>query len=227
MNVAEIEAFTQHVPLFQDLTQQDRNAICKAMIHRRFAASQRILTEEEPDGRTFFIIVSGRVHVEVLTAEGKKTILARLQRGDFFGEMALLDGAPRSASVAAAIDCELLMLYRNAFLDILKRYPQISIRLLMTLCKRLRNSNRQINTLSMMSVYGRVADILLQLAREQGERSGSMIVIPNRPTHQVIADMAGTSRETVSRILSQLHKKQYITFDRKNLVVLNEKKLYD
>jgi CRP/FNR family cyclic AMP-dependent transcriptional regulator len=227
MNITEIEAFTLQVPLFQDLTPIDRKAICKAMVHRRFAAGQHILNEEEPDGRTFFMIASGRVFVEVLTAEGKKTILATLQRGDFFGEMALLDGAPRSASVAAAQECELLMLYRNNFLEILKKYPQISIRLLMTLCKRLRNSNRQINTLSLMSVYGRVADVLLQLAREQGERSGDMIVIPNRPTHQVIADMAGTSRETVSRILSQLQKKHYITFDRRRLVILDEKKLYD
>jgi CRP/FNR family cyclic AMP-dependent transcriptional regulator len=227
MNKLEVESFIRNVPLFQDLVSNDCNAICDAMIQRSFDARQTILHDEDTEGQTFFVIAEGRVQVVVVTAEGKKTILATLQKGDFFGEMSLLDGEPRSASVVAAEDCVLLMLYRSAFMNILKTYPQISIRLLNTLCKRLRKSNRQINTLSLMSVYGRVADILLQLAKDQGERIGSMIIINKRPTHQVIADMAGTSRETVSRILSQLQKKHYISFDLKKLVILNEKKLYD
>jgi CRP-like cAMP-binding protein len=92
--------------------------------------------------------------------------------------------------------------------------------------KRLRRTNRQINTLSLMSVYGRVADVLLQIGREEGVRSEGMIVIEHRPTHQVIADMANTSRETVSRILSQLQKKGYVAIDKKKMVKLNEEKLY-
>ena len=79
----------------------------------------------------------------------------------------------------------------------------------------------------MMSVYGRIADVILQLAKEHGERMGDIIVIQNPPTHRVLAEMAGTSRETVSRVLSQLRKKHYISTDRKRLVVLNEEKLYD
>jgi CRP/FNR family transcriptional regulator/CRP/FNR family cyclic AMP-dependent transcriptional regulator len=77
-----------------------------------------------------------------------------------------------------------------------------------------------------MSVYGRVADTILKLAREQGERVGSVTVIPNRPTQQVIAEMSGTTRETVSRVLSQLQKKHLISIDKKTLVILDEAKLY-
>jgi len=77
---------------------------------------------------------------------------------------------------------------------------------------RLRKANRHINTLSMMSVYGRVADVVLRLAKDQGRRVGNMVVIPNRPTHQLIADMAGTSRETVSRILSQTSEETLYRF---------------
>ena len=98
--------------------------------------------------------------------------------------------------------------------------------MLIEMSHRLRRSNRHINTLSMMSVYGRVAEIVLKLGKECGKKVGSMTIIENRPTHQMIADMAGTSRETVSRILSQLQKKQYLTLDRKKLVILNEEKLY-
>jgi CRP-like cAMP-binding protein len=78
-----------------------------------------------------------------------------------------------------------------------------------------------------MSVYGRVANVILEMARERGQRIGDVIVINERPTHQVLAEMAGTSRETVSRVLSQLQKKRYLSIDRKRMVILNEEKLYD
>ena len=77
-----------------------------------------------------------------------------------------------------------------------------------------------------MSVYGRVAEVIMSLARDKGQREGNVVVIHNRPTHQTIAEMAGTARETVSRVLSQLQKKQYIAIDRKKLIILDEEKLY-
>jgi CRP/FNR family transcriptional regulator/CRP/FNR family cyclic AMP-dependent transcriptional regulator len=216
-----------NVPLFVDLTRAEREAIVQAMILRRFSEGQTVVHEDDEENQTFFVIAEGSVHVTVLTSEGKQAILATLQPGEFFGEMAILDGEPRSASVVAAEKCALLMLYRRDFLDILNKYPKIAIRMLITMSRRLRRSNRHINTLSLMSVYGRVAEVLLQLARDKGQRSGDMIIIHNRPTHQVIAEMAGTSRETVSRVLSQLQKKRYIAIDRKKMVILNEEKLYD
>lgn len=226
MSTQEMVEFARKVPLFQSLTEKELSAVCSIMILREFRTGEVIVHEDDNQGQTFFILVAGNVHVAVITAEGKKTILATLKRGEFFGEMALLDGEPRSASVVAAENCKLFMLYRKSFLDILQRFPKITIQMLVEMSKRLRNSNRQINTLSLMSVYGRVAEVIMRLAREQGLRTGSITIIPNRPTHQMIADMAGTSRETVSRVLSQLQKKHYITMDRKKMVILDEEKLY-
>jgi CRP/FNR family transcriptional regulator/CRP/FNR family cyclic AMP-dependent transcriptional regulator len=227
MDIDAIKTLAVNVPLFIGLSAKDLTAICKVMIHKRFNAGEVIVHEEDEEGQTFFIIVSGLVHVTVMTSEGKNAVLATLKRGDFFGEMALLDGEPRSATVIAAQECDVFLLYRKVFVDILQRFPKIAIHLIIEMSNRLRKANRHINTLSMMSVYGRVADVVLRLAKDQGRRVGNMVVIPNRPTHQLIADMAGTSRETVSRILSQLQKKHYIGFDGKNLVILDEKKLYD
>jgi CRP/FNR family transcriptional regulator/CRP/FNR family cyclic AMP-dependent transcriptional regulator len=226
MNKSEILEFAQKVPLFKTLPERDILAICDIMIPRKFNSGEVIVREEDEQGQTFFLIVSGVVNVGVITPEGKQTILATMRRGDFFGEMTLLDGEPRSASVIAAEPCVLFMLYRNAFMEILEKYPKITVQMLIEMSRRLRRSNRHINTLSLMSVYGRVADVLLRLARDQGQRIGSMVVIPNRPTHQHMADMASTSRETVSRIISQLQKKHYIAIDRKKLVILDEEKLY-
>ncbi|MBD3391466.1 MAG: cyclic nucleotide-binding domain-containing protein [Chitinivibrionales bacterium] len=227
MNTNDIQEFAANVPLFKELSKQDRGAICEAMIMREFSPNEVIVHEEDEETQTFFIIAAGTVHIAVLTSEGKQAIIATLQKGDFFGEMAILDGEPRSASVIAATPCTLLMLYRKPFLEILQKFPRITIEMLMAMSKRLRRANRHMNTLSLMSVYGRVAEVLLQLARDSGERHGDVVVVANRPTHQAIADMAGTSRETVSRVLSQLQKKHYISMDRNKMVILNEEKLYD
>lgn len=227
MDIKQIQSFAAKVPLFQGLSKAEYEAICKAMIQRKFSANEVIVHEEDEENQTFFIIASGKVYVTVITTEGKQTILATLQKGDFFGEMSILDGKPRSASIIAAGDCELFMLYRKPLLEILKKYPKITIQMLITMSQRLRRSNKQINTLSMMSVYGRIAEVILQIAKENGERIGDIVVVNNPPTHREIADMASTSRETVSRVLSQLRKKHYITTDRKKLVILNEEKLYD
>ncbi len=227
MQTEEIEELAAKVPLFSCLSSMDRKAIVRIMIPKTFMEGEVIVHEDDEEGQSFFVIVSGKVHVEVITSEGKSSILASLKPGDFFGEMAILDGEPRSASVIASERCDILMLYRKMFLDILQRYPKITIQILVEMSKRIRRANKHINTLSLMSVYGRVADVLLQLAKEQGQRVRNMIVVPSRPTHQVIADMAGTSRETVSRILSQLQRKHYIVIDGKKLVILNEEKLFD
>jgi CRP/FNR family transcriptional regulator/CRP/FNR family cyclic AMP-dependent transcriptional regulator len=226
MTPEELYSCIEKVPLFSTLSAEEISAIKSVMISREFEMGEVIVHEEDESLQTFFIIASGSVQVTVVTPEGKQAILATLKKGEFFGEMGILDGEPRSASVVAAQRCLLLMLYRNPFLDILERFPKLTIRMLVEMSRRLRHTNRQINTLSMMSVYGRVADVILQLARENGRKIGQMVVIDNRPTHQDIADMAGTSRETVSRILSQLQKKQCLSIDRKKMVILNEEKLY-
>jgi len=226
MTPEELYSCIEKVPLFSTLSAEEISAIKSVMISREFEMGEIIVHEEDESLQTFFIIASGSVQVTVVTPEGKQAILATLKKGEFFGEMGILDGEPRSASVVAAQKCLLLMLYRNPFLDILERFPKLTIRMLVEMSRRLRHTNRQINTLSMMSVYGRVADVILQLARENGRKIGQTVVIDNRPTHQDIADMAGTSRETVSRILSQLQKKQCLSIDRKKMVILNEEKLY-
>lgn len=226
MDTQKVIEFVGKVPLFQGLTDKEISAVCSLMILREFHAGE-VIVQRDDDDQTFFILVSGTAHVSVITSEGKQTILATLKRSDFFGEIAILDGEPRSASVIAAEDCKVFMLHRKPFLDILHRFPKIAVQMLIEMSKRLRKSNRQINTLSLISTYGRVADVILQMARDQGCREGRAVIIPKRPTHQMIAEMAGTSRETVSRIISILRKKHCLAIDGKKMIILDEKKLYD
>jgi CRP/FNR family transcriptional regulator/CRP/FNR family cyclic AMP-dependent transcriptional regulator len=227
METSEIETFFAKVPLFATLEEKGLKAIADTAVLKSFNSGEIIVQEQDSENQSVFIIVSGSVNVVLITTEGKQTILATLQKSDFFGEMALLDGEPRSASVIAAERCSLLILYRRAYLDIIKKFPSIAVQMLIEMSQRLRKANRHINTLSLMSVYGRVADVLLQIAQDKGVKSGTMTIIQDRPTHQIIADMAGTSRETVSRILSQLQKKGYIIIDKKKIIIAHEEKLLD
>lgn len=227
MTTPDVNGFLARVPLFQGLSPSDINTIRGAMVPRRFSSGESIVHQDDSNGQAFFIIVDGSVDVVVVTAEGKQTALATLGVGEFFGEMSILDGEPRSASVIAAESCELLILQRRDFIRILEGYPAIAIQMLITMSLRLRRSNRHINTLSILSVYGRIADVILQIADERGETVEGYLVINDPPTHQAMADMAGTTRETVTRVLTQLRKKRYISNDRKRLVILDAKKLLD
>jgi len=139
--------------------------------------------------------------------------------------MSLLDGDPRSATVRASTDVRLLLLRRQVFLDLLSRYPEIALALLTELSSRLRNANRKISALALSPVYARVSGALLQLAELRGFRIKGQVVIHDRPTQQEIAEMANTTRETVSRVLSQMQKEGLVEMDGRDLVLLNEEKL--
>jgi CRP/FNR family transcriptional regulator/CRP/FNR family cyclic AMP-dependent transcriptional regulator len=125
-----------------------------------------------------------------------------------------------------------MIIYRDAFLSLLRKYPELTMSLLSEMCKRLRKANRQIGSLSTMSVSGRVAGTLLNLMEERGVRihteNGKMVtVIHNRPTQQQLADMSGTTRETVSRISSLLVKIGTIAVTGKDIVIFDEESLQE
>jgi CRP/FNR family transcriptional regulator/CRP/FNR family cyclic AMP-dependent transcriptional regulator len=124
----------------------------------------------------------------------------------------------------------LLTIRREDFLTAMRKQPDLALTLLGEMSRRLRKSNRQISSLALMRVYGRVAAALLQLMEERGMRTKakdgrSIIVVKDRPTQQFIADMAGTTRETVSRVLNFFQKKGYIVLDGKDLLILQEEEL--
>jgi CRP/FNR family cyclic AMP-dependent transcriptional regulator len=152
--------------------------------------------------------------------EGKELILSILGTGEYFGEMALLDDEPRSASVTTKETTQLLIISKNDFMGFFSSNP-IALNLLKDLIKRLREANKKIESLGLLDVYGRVARILNQFAKSQ---AGKM-VIEEKLTHQEIANMIGSSREMVSLILKELSNGGYITIDKK-LITINKKLPY-
>lgn len=207
------------IPLFTNLQPHDLETLERVISTHRSPAKTVIFSAHEA-GQTLFIITVGRVKVSAMTHDGREIILAILKRSDFFGEMSLLDGKPRSATVTAVEDTELLVLQRDDFLAMLDRNPQLALRMLETMATRLRKTDRRVESLALMSVYGRIAGILLQLAEEDGIRVGYDVIIPHRPLHVDIAKMAGTTRETVTRVLNDLRERGYLKLDGRRMTII-------
>ena len=149
-------------------------------------------------------------------------ILSILRSGDFFGEMSLIDDQPRSAHVIATEASNLMVLRRDEFRDCLEQAPRIALGLLQALSRRLRRADDKIGGLVLLDVTGRVARVLLELADEHdGEH------VPRKITHHMLAQMIGSSRETVSRTLRELADQGLIQVSRKDIAILDRSRLED
>ena len=211
------------VSLFYDLSEKELGYISSRMIAKKFETGNLIFMENS-EGEKCFFVAEGSVKVTRLSKDGKEVILAMLNEGEFFGEMALLDGESRSANVIALENTKVLTLNREDFLSVLQDYPQIAIQLLKEIAHRLRKSERQIASLSWSDAEKRIALCILRFADEQGIIKNGEVNIPKIPIQQDIANMSGTSRETVSRALNLLEKENYIKRDGRELVIKSYKR---
>ena len=213
----------QSVSIFWDLNENDLGHIADKMVAKHFENGNYIFLEDS-DGEQCFFVLEGSVKVTRLSKDGREVILAMLNEGDFFGEMSLLDGESRSANVIALEKTKVLTLDRNDFIAVVNDYPQIAVQLLKELARRLRKSDRQIASLSLSDAEKRIALCIIRFADEQGVIQNGKVSIPKTPIQQDIANMAGTSRETVSRALGLLEREDLIERNGREIIILNYKK---
>lgn len=206
------------VPIFSDLSPPALDKLTQLLARRRYPKDGVVFFENEA-GDSLFMVAEGRIKVTILGDDGREIILSVLGPGEFFGEMALLDNEPRSATTIAAEDSELLCLSRADFEGVLAQNPDIMITLIRVLTGRLRHANHQISTLALLDVYGRVARVIVELARDDGRRLKDGRIAFQRPTHQEIANRIGTTRETVTRMLKDLQRQGLIRATGKEIVV--------
>ena len=186
------------VPLFIDLDDVELENVEEHCTPRKYPKNSMVILEEE-FGDIIFIILTGTVKITRVNDEGKEVILALLGGGEIFGEMAILDGEARSANALAQEDCELLAIQKSEFLNLLRRNFKISFALMCELAKRLRKSDQQIEALSLSDAEHRIGVSVLNLAEDMGVIRKGQVTIDKLPFQQDIANMSGTSRETVSR----------------------------
>ncbi len=206
------------VPLFGQVPESDLVALAQLVRERRQPRGSMILSQGDR-GDTLFLIRSGQVKVSVVAEDGREVILSVLGPGSFFGELALLDDEPRSAHVIAMEGTVLLQLHREDFRNRLTLSPGLSVSLLRELSQRLRRADDTIASLMLLDVNGRVANLLLELAQEEGGETGTRIT--RRLTHASLGQMVGASRETVSRTMRNLVLRSVISVTRRETVLLD------
>lgn len=211
------------VPIFSDLKENALNHILELGVLKIYNKDEVILNEDEA-GTALFVIASGKVKVSRSSKDGKEVILSIMNESDFFGEMAILDGFSRSATVTALEQSKLFIIQRNDFLNLLENHTEVSIALLQELTQRLRASGKKIKALSLKDAEGKVASVILQLADEIGKIKQGVVEIDKLPYQHELANMAGTSRETISRTLHSFAKKGLVELDGTHLRILNYEK---
>jgi CRP/FNR family cyclic AMP-dependent transcriptional regulator len=200
----------RNVPLFSDLDADSLALVASAARRVKFPKGSVVFQEGDP-GDYLLVIEKGRVKVVLLGDDGQETIVNLLEPPALLGEIALLDEAPRSATVIAVAATEFLQIARGPFLALIKKRPDLALEIMAKLARGLRKATEQVRSLSMFDVHGRMLRALLIMAQERGETSRSRMVIRPHPAVKDLALMCGCTREAASRALKTLHTTGYVT----------------
>ena len=207
-------AVLKAVPLFSSFPDEQLRMLASVVTRKSVSRSTTVMAGGDPTD-SLYIVLSGRLKVMMSDAEGKEVILSILGPGEFFGEMGLIDDAPRSASVVAIEACELLSITKRDFKKCLSDNFEMTMAVMRGLVRRLRDADRKIGSLALLDVYGRVARLLLDMAETiEGEK-----IVTKRLPKQDIAKMIGASREMVSRVMKDLQMGGYIEMRGSNIVL--------
>jgi CRP-like cAMP-binding protein len=206
------------VPLFGALTQDELTRLAARVRQRSYPRGQIIFVEGDP-GAALCVIVAGRVRIYLDDRAGREAVLNVYGPGEHFGELALLDGEPRSASAVAQEDCEVLWLERADFLEFLEAHPRAVPLLLATLSQRLRHTTRVVHDVAFRDVPARVARALLNLAESRGSPTPDGTHIEGRVTQVDLAAMVAATRESVNKCLASLQRRGVVKLDRGSITL--------
>lgn len=225
----EIESkqnFLKKVPIFGALSQDCLLRIAKITTEKSYS-KKSIIFHEGDYGDTLYIIKNGRIKIAKVAIDGREKTLCILQPGDFFGEMAIFDNLPRSATAEAVDnDIQLLAISKSDFERLIHEQPSISLRIMKDLTRRIRQVNQQVEDLAFKDVHGRVASTLYNLLNTE-EKIRGVKVNRLRMTHQDLANMVGSSRETVTRALNRLQDEGAIAISHQQITIVQREMLAD
>ena len=206
--------YLDRVDLFVGLTEAQVEGLRQRGRMRSFPASTVVVSEGD-DGSSLFVVQSGSLKAFLMDENGREVTLSLLDPGDYFGELALLDEAPRSASVLAVTRSELLQIPRSAFLAMIEEHPTCMQVVLRNLVGRIRSLTENVRSLALVDVFGRIARTFETLAVEKD----GVRIIDRRLTQQDLANLIGSSREMVNRILRDLVAGGYIEIEQHRIVL--------
>lgn len=218
------ERALRQVALFAELPQERLQQLAQMVRRRTYHRGETIFHKGDP-GNGLYIITSGQVKVVLPSESGEEAVLAVLETSEFFGELALFDGLPRSATVVAVTHTEVLVLHRDDFLGFVTRNPEVAIACFAALSRRLRATDELIEDAIFLDVPGRLAKRLLDLAERHGRRTERGLEIDLKLTQQDLAAMVGATRESVNKHLGWMRDHRLIQLDRQRIVLLRPDEL--
>jgi len=218
--VSEQSSFLRRLDLFSELAEDELEVLASHLSRRAFRQGEVIFVRGDA-GNTLYFIESGRVRIVLTSAAGKELVLTILESGDFFGDLALLDGEPRSADAIAHNYCRLLLLRQEDFYRSLESRPRMAASLLHVMARRLRRNADIIEDAAFLDVPARLARMLLQLGEEHGRADGGVLVVTPAPSQSELAGMVGATRESVNKWLAKFRQDGLIRVDRGQLIILD------
>lgn len=202
------------VHLFSELAPGEAEILTQHSTTRSYPAHV-VLINEGDETDSLYVIQQGKVKVYVSDENGKEATLNILGDGEYFGELALVDDSPRSASVMTMEPTKVTVISKADFKSCLAKNPEMAYSLIQAMSRRVRALTENIKSLALMDVYGRIAHTLIEMSVEKDGK----LVVEQKLTHQEIANMVGSSREMVSRILKDLSKGGYISIANKTITI--------
>ncbi len=207
------------VPLFANLDADSLRELATATRRRSYRPGEIIFHRDDP-GQVLFVIREGKVRIYITSGDGQEVTLEVFGPGDYFGELALLDGHPRSASAVTLEPVEVYALQRSDFINTIMRHPRIAVAVITVLSRRLRQTDSMVEDLLFLDVHGRVAKKLLELAERHGVQTPEGILIDMRLTQADLASLVGSSRESVNKVIGFFLDKHFIRNEKRKIIIL-------
>lgn len=218
--VTALYNFIKQVPLFAELTGAELESLAKDLMPRHFRQGETIFHQGDP-GQMLYLIQSGQVRIYVMGDEGQEMSVVLDGPGDIFGELAVIDGLPRSASVVALEDTIVLTLGRELFREHMRRSPQFALNFMKALSVRVRYSTQQVGSRTFLDVPRRLARKLLELAQEHGVADAEGVRINAALTQTDLASLIGATRESINKAMGSLRKRGFVVMKGNHIVIVD------
>lgn len=214
----------KRIPIFEELSPQEVKKVQSIMVTKKYKKGKIIFHEGDP-GEAVFFVKAGRVKIYKSDEEGREYIFNIFTQGDVFAETVLLEGGHYPATAESVEDSTLVIINNKDLEKLLLENCQIALKMLSIVSQRLRDAQEQIRNLAFKDTYDRTSCMLHRMSMDHGVKTPRGIEVNLSLTRQEMASLVGTSRETVTRILSDMKKDGIIDLDRQTIVVLNENRL--
>ena len=216
--------YLKKTPIFSDLSDAELDEIVPLVVKRKLKKNTVVFHENDP-ASTFYLVKTGMVKIYKASAEGREQVLTILGDGQIFGDVPAFDGGPYPASAATMSDSEIYLFRREDLNEVVRRHPEIALKIIRVLGLRLRQALELVRDLSFKQGPHRLAGLLFRLADDYGSETDNGTLIDLPLSRQELADIVGTSRETITRELKKMEKQGMLELNRRLITITDDKRL--